>query len=298
MATATASRNFSISNINAVTHALLEKVGQRFDQGGVDLIGTSTGLSTVDTMTGGMSPDEMWIIGAGTSVGKSSVAMGITLEVARQNKGVIYYSMEMSAESLVNRLLSAATGVDAGRIIRGKMSSRELTAVKHAAEEVQDLDLFIVDSSMTSEDILNESRRIADSHGNIGLVTVDYAQMLSDPNTFGETERVGRISNNLRTIARTDEVNVPVLVLSQLNRTYLSREDRTPQLQDLKSASDLEQDAHVVLLLHRPYRDAMLQGAQPKDEENDAQIIVAKNRNGPMGSTRATFHTRTMTWSQ
>jgi replicative DNA helicase len=294
----TLTREKTLSNIGNVATSLLAKVTERYDVGGVNLIGVSTGLKTVDTMTGGMGADEMWIIGAGTGVGKSSLAMSMSLEVARANKGVIYYSLEMSAESLVNRLISTATGIDAGRIIRGKISQPELKQIHYAAEEIQDLSLFIVDSSMTSEDVVEHTQIVADSHGDIGLVTVDYAQLMSDPNTFGETERVGRISGNLRSIARPDMLNIPILVLSQLNRASQSREDRTPQLHDLKSASDLEQDAHVVLLLHRPYKDAMEHGAEPKDIETDAKIIVAKSRNGPTGSTRSNFHTRTMTWSQ
>lgn len=286
------------NSIGDVTRSLLAKVEQRYDAGGVDLLGTATGFGVVDRMTGGMGPDEMWIIAGQTGGGKSALALNMALNTCRSGKDVLFYSLEMGAESLVNRLLSTMTGVDSGRIIRGKFSASEKRAIDNAVNDIEDLGLYIIDSSCTSQQVREHSFRIGEKLGGVGLIVVDYAQLLGDDSSLGDVERLTKISNNIRNLARPDQMDAPVLLLSQLNRASQSREDKTPQLHDLKGASQFEQDAHVVLLLHRPHREAILRGADPKDIETDAKIIIAKNRSGPAGSTTASFNTKTTTWSQ
>lgn len=286
------------ASIGNVAHRLFSKVSERYDQGGVELLGVPSGFQTIDRMTGGLGVDEMWVIAGATGGGKSSLALNMALNACRRDENVLFYSLEMSAESLVNRLLSTMTGVDSGRIIRGKFSSTEKRALENAISDIDDLGLYIIDSTCTSQMVREHSFRIADKVGGVGLICVDYAQLLGDDSSLGDVERLTRISNNIRNLARPDQMNAPVILLSQLNRASQSREDKTPQLHDLKGASQFEQDAHVVLLLHRPHREAMTKGAEPKDIEDDAKIIVAKNRSGPSGSTTAKFNTRTTTWTQ
>lgn len=286
------------TSVGDALDSLLGKVEERYKQGGVDLLGTPTGFSVVDRMTGGLQTDQMWIVAGSTSVGKSSIALNMALNACKRGENVLFYSLEMSSESLVNRMLSTMTGVDAGRIERGKFNATEKKSIQNASEEVRDLGLHIVDASCTSQDVREHSFRLGDKLGGVGLVVVDYAQLLGDDPSLGDVERLTRISNNIRNLARPDQMNAPVLLLSQLNRASQSREDKTPQLHDLKGASQFEQDAHVVLLLHRPHREAMMKGAESKDIEDDAKIIIAKNRSGPSGATTAKFHARTTTWSQ
>lgn len=286
------------TSIGDITRRLLEKVEERYDKGGVDLLGTPTGMGVIDLMTGGMDKDQLWIIAGQTGGGKSALALNIALNSCKLGNDVLFYSLEMGAESLVNRLLSTMTGVDAGRIIRGKFNSTEKRAIQNAVNEIEDLGLYIIDSSCTSQQVREHSFRLGEKLGGVGMIVVDYAQLLGDDGSLGDVERLTRISNNIRNLARPDQMNAPVLLLSQLNRASQSREDKTPQLHDLKGASQFEQDAHVVLLLHRPHREAMLKGADAKDIETDAKIIIAKNRSGPSGSTTASFNTKTTTWSQ
>lgn len=286
-----------MKTIGQLASSLFETVAERQAIGGVDLLGLSTGLDRIDEWTGGLQPDQLWIVGARTAVGKTALALSIGLTVARQDRGVIVYSLEMSAELLVNRLLSRMTDIAAGRIYRGKISANELSRVKAAAEELSGLKLAVVDVTMSSDELSEHAKRVADQ-SDVGLVIVDYAGILRDDSGFGETERMSRISNNIRALARPDQLNCAVVLLAQLNRASEHREDHTPQLSDLKSSGSLEQDAHVVLLPYRPYLYELMHGAEPKEVEDDAMIIVAKNREGITGATRAQFYPRLMEWRQ
>lgn len=283
--------------IGQLASSLFDTVAERQAIGGVDLLGLATGLDRIDEWTGGLQPDQLWIVGARTAVGKTSLALSMGLAVARQDRGVIFYSLEMSAELLVNRLLSRMTDIPAGRIYRGKISAQELSRVKAAASELSGLKLAVVDITMSSQELSEHAKRVADQ-SDVGLVVVDYAGILRDDSGFGETERMSRISNNIRALARPDQLNCAVILLAQLNRASEHREDHTPQLSDLKSSGSLEQDAHVVLLPYRPYLYELMHGAEPKEIEDDAMIIVAKNREGITGATRAQFYPRLMEWRQ
>lgn len=286
-----------MKTIGQLASSLFDTVAERQAIGGVDLLGLSTGLDRIDEWTGGLQPDQLWIVGARTAVGKTALALSIGLTVARQDRGVIVYSLEMSAELLVNRLLSRMTDIAAGRIYRGKISANELSRVKAAADELSGLKLAVVDVTMSSDELSEHAKRVADQ-SDVGLVIVDYAGILRDDSGFGETERMSRISNNIRALARPDQLNCAVVLLAQLNRASEHREDHTPQLSDLKSSGSLEQDAHVVLLPYRPYLYELMHGAEPKEVEDDAMIIVAKNREGITGATRAQFYPRLMEWRQ
>lgn len=286
-----------VRTIESVASAFLGTVTERQKAGGVDLLGLSTGYHKIDEWTGGLQPDQMWIIGARTAVGKTSLAMSMALNVARQDRGVLVYSLEMSAELLVNRLLARMTDIPAGRIIRGKLTAEELSKVKISAEELRGLKLAIIDSSLTSVELVEHGKRLKEQ-SDIGLVVIDYAGMLRDENQHGETERMARISNTCRNLARPDQCDCAVLLLAQLNRASENREDHTPQLSDLKSSGSLEQDAHVVILPYRPYLYELMHGAEPQLVEHDAMLIIAKNREGMTGATHAEFHPRLMEWRQ
>lgn len=286
-----------VRTIGKIAASYLTTVSERQAAGGVDLLGAATGYHRIDEWTGGMQPDQMWIVGARTAVGKTALALSIGLNVARQGRGVLVYSLEMSAELLVNRLLARMTDIPAGRIMRGRMTLEELARVRVAAEELADLKLAVIDQSLTSEELSEHAKRVKDA-SDVGLVVIDYAGMLTDSGSFGETERMMRISNTCRNLARPDQLDCTVLLLAQLNRASESREDHTPQLSDLKSSGSLEQDAHVVLLPYRPYIYELLHGAEPKEVEDDAMIIIAKNREGITGATKAKFYPRLMEWRQ
>jgi replicative DNA helicase len=243
-----------------------------------------------------MQPNQLWLVGALTGGGKTSIGLDSALAAARQGVTALYYSIEMSAESLTYRLLARMTGIDDGRIMRGKINKTELRKVQDAVEEMGDIPLTLFDSSLTSLGVSESALAFAEREP-VGFIVVDYAQLLKDPVQTSDAERVGRISGNIRTLAMPDQLNIPIMLLSQFNRSSQS-DGRIPRLHDFKGASDLEQDADIALILHRPYQQLMAEGAPPVDVETDAKIIIAKNRFGMTPATPAEFHTRTTTWKQ
>lgn len=285
-----------VTSLRQAADSFLGVVQDRFDLGGVTSVGLETGFAKVDYWTGGLQPDCMWVVGARTSVGKTSWALDVALHVARQQKTVLFYSMEMRAEALAKRLLSRATGLSAARIERGVLSRPELEEVYAASEQMRGLRFGIIDRTLNSERLSAHALQFAESH-EVDLIIVDHAQALNDQAAFGETEKVGTISNRLRGLARPDQMNCPIVLLAQLNRGSENRENHTPTLADLRNSGNLEQDAEVVLLLYRPYLYERMRGAEPLECE-EAQIIVAKCRDGMTGATSAQFWPKQTRWQQ
>lgn len=286
--------DIQITRLGHAANRFLGLVEERQAIGGVDYFGIPTGFHKVDQFTGGMQSDELWIIGARSGIGKSALMLDLALNAAREGERVILYSMEMRAEALAKRMLSRMTGIPAMNIERGRVSSTQLATIQEATEDMQTLPIGIVDRTLTSEQLTEHALQYS---GKVGMVIVDYVQALVDRNNMGETERVQRISNNLRALARPDMMDAPVVALAQLNRESEKREDHTPLISDLKSSGSLEQDAEVVLLLHRPYYYERMQGSPPIEKE-EAFIIVAKNRDGVSGKTTAAFYPKETRWEQ
>jgi replicative DNA helicase len=236
-------------------------------------------------------------------MGKTALGLDIALNVARQDQRVMVYSLEMTADRLANRLLSRMTDIPGGRIVRGKLDGDELRAVKRATEELKDIPLAITDETFDSERLVEhatEWAERAEKRGGppLGLLVIDYVSLLRDVAKFGENERVGRISNNIRALARPDNLNIPIVLLVQLNRQVDGREGHIPTLSDIRDSGSLEQDAHSVIFCFRPYYYELMNNAEPLPEERDAALIIAKNREGPQGKTRAVFRPSKTMWLQ
>ena len=285
--------------IGHVVEGFLGKVQERYDIGGVNLLGISSGFSIVDLWTGGFQPDELIIYAASTSVGKSAALVSTVLQTAEEypNEAVLLFSLEMRAEVVVNRLLSARSGVPTGRIKRGRMDADELARVRLAAEEFYDSNIYVIDHTATSDQVVRAAYEIGE-HTDVKLVAIDYVGLLQDTKGANETERMGQISRNIRAMARPDNLNIPILAAAQLNRAAQSSEDPRPKLHHLKNTSNLEQDSQIVLLFYRPHKIAMERGAAPQEIETDAEIIIAKNREGQLGITKAEFVPRMTEWRQ
>lgn len=285
----------------ALSH--LGDVKTRKDLGGVDVVGIPTGFWQVDEFIGGLRADTVGVIAGRPGMGKSALALDIALNVAKQNKRVVLYSLEMTAERLTNRLLSRLTDIPSGKIIRGRLTDDEFQRVRRAAEELGDTPLALCDDthdSLTITDhIKNLAERALQSDGpNLELMIIDYASLLRDRLAINENERLGRISNNIRALARPDQLNIPILLLAQLNREVEKRENHMPQLSDIRDSGSIEQDAEWVAMVHRPHYYAMQQGSAPLPVEQDGAIILAKNREGPTGLTRAEFYPAKTMWKQ
>ena len=266
------------------------KLVQKLIAGRGELAGLSSGFDDLDKMTFGLHSQEMMVLAARPSMGKTSLAMNIAEAVAlpmkpgRQSAGVLIFSLEMSAEQLAMRLLTSRAKVSSQRLREGFVNKEEQQELAQAAKELKNARLWIDDSGhVTINQLRAKARRIWARNDNMGLIVIDYLQLLTgtDPKIQRE-QQISEISRGLKTLAK--ELNVPVIVLSQLNRDS-EKEKRQPKLSDLRESGSIEQDADVVLLLARP-KDA---GDEHSVAADTADLIIAKQRNGPVGEIKLTF---------
>jgi replicative DNA helicase len=248
--------------------------------------GVGSGFDDLDDLTGGFRPGSLTIVAARPSAGKSALALNICEHAALgQCITPLLFSLEMGRAELGERLIQSRSRVDGHRLRRPDLLSRQEWACVHAAERELSAAAFLIDDhgQRNLAQIAAVGRRAKSRH-NVGLVVVDYLQLI-DAGTGADREsrqeQVARISRRLKGIAR--ELNLPVIALSQLNRLVEQREDHRPRLSDLRDSGAIEADADLVILLHRPdYYD-------PQDQPGMAEAIVAKNRNGPTGAVRLVF---------
>jgi len=254
------------------------------------ITGLSTGYKQLDNMTNGLHPGEMFVIAARPSMGKTALAMNIAEHVAvDQGKQVGIFSLEMSSSQLVQRLLCSRARVDLQKLRDGFPGRTVLTNIHKAAEALSTSGIHIDDSAgMSILELRAKSRRLKDRHG-LDLIVIDYLQLLKSPTKRGLENRqieIAEISAGIK--ALTKELNIPIIVLAQLNRESEKRGDGKPRLSDLRESGSIEQDADVVGLLIRSAYYA-------KDEEEkaekagEAELIIGKQRNGPTGEIPLTF---------
>lgn len=254
-----------------------------------ELAAIEAGFSDLDHLLGGLKRSDLVIVGARPSVGKSSFALGIARNAAiNQNANVAFFSLEMSAEQLAVRLLAGESGVDSTRLRLGGQTELEERRIIRATGELAEANIWFDDSPvLTAAELRSKVRRLAGSHG-VDLVVVDYLQLMhSDAGWNGRENRVQEISYISRTLkGLARELNVPVLALAQLSRAIESRHPRIPLLSDLRDSGSIEQDADVVMFLHREdmyYTEDEWEQHSPGRPypRNIAEVIVAKHRNGP-----------------
>ncbi len=246
--------------------------------------GVPTGYYELDDMTSGFQGAQLIILAARPSMGKTAIALNICEHVAVDNKiGVLFVSLEMGQLELAERLLCGRARVDGHKLRTGQnLGHRELQMLGKGYDQLQTAPLFLDDTPTRNMlQITANARRLKLRKG-LGMVVVDYIQLIdSEESRDSRQEQIAKISRRLKTLAR--ELNVPVIALSQLNRAVENREDRRPRMADLRESGAIEQDADLVLLLHRPeYYD-------PNDQPGIAELIVAKNRNGATGTVKMTF---------
>ena len=252
-----------------------------------DVVGVPTGFSDLDQLTGGLQKSDLVILAARPSMGKTSLALGIAYGAAVQHhKTVGVFSLEMSAEQLVQRLLSMETGVDSHRLRLGQIDDGEWDRISRAFGRLAEANVFIDDGAGASVmDVRSKARRLQAEHG-LDLVIVDYLQLMSSRRSENRVQEISEISRGLKGLAR--ELNVPVVALSQLSRAVESRSDHRPMLSDLRESGSIEQDADIVMFIYREdkYED-------DSEKKGIAEIILAKHRNGPVGTINLRFFDRT-----
>lgn len=249
------------------------------------ITGVPTGYSEIDKMTAGLQPSDLIILAARPSMGKTSFAMNIAQHAALVEKtGVAVFSLEMSKEQLVMRLLSSVGRIDSQRIRTGKLRSEDWPKLTRAVGMLSEAPVFIDDTPAISVlEMRAKVRRLASQH-EIGLIVVDYLQLMRGRSNENRTQEISDISRSLKALAK--EHQVPVIALSQLNRGLESRTDKRPMMADLRESGAIEQDADVICFI---YRDEVYNKAEDNPEKGVAEIIIGKQRNGPTGTARLTF---------
>ena len=253
------------------------------------LRGLKTGFRDLDKKTAGFQKGDLIIIGARPAMGKTTLAQNLAYNVASiNNKGVLFFSMEMAKNEIVDRMISDIAGVDNWKIRTGNLSDEEFAKIGDALGEMDEIPIYIDDtSSMTIMELRNKARRAKHDH-DISLVIVDYLQLIqgSDRYKGNRVQEVTEISRGLKILAR--ELEIPVIALAQLSRGVTGRDDPRPVLSDLRESGSIEQDADLVMFLHRP--DYYKQNDDNYEPTNVTELLIAKHRHGAIGKIELYFH--------
>jgi len=267
---------------------LLTKAVDRIDQLfqlDSHITGVATGFSDFDEMTAGMQPSDLVIVAGRPSMGKTTFAMNIAENAAiKHNIPVAVFSMEMPGESLAMRMMSSLGHIDQHKLRTGKLNDTDWPRITSAVGILSEAPIFVDDTPALSPlDLRSRARRIKREHG-LGLIVIDYLQLMqsSGGNKENRATEISEISRSLKALAK--ELNVPVIALSQLNRSLEQRPNKRPVMSDLRESGAIEQDADVITFI---YRDEVYNEDSP--DKGTAEIIIGKQRNGPIGTTRLTF---------
>jgi len=249
------------------------------------ITGLSTGFADFDEMTSGLQPADLLIVAGRPSMGKTTFAMNLAENVAINSKvPVAVFSMEMPGDSLAMRMMSSLGRIDQHRVRTGKLEDDEWPRLTSAVSILAEAPLYIDDTAaLTPTEIRAKARRLKREHGDLGLIVIDYLQLMQAP-SVGENRatEISFISRSLKALAK--ELNVPVIALSQLNRNLEQRPNKRPVMSDLRESGSIEQDADLVIFI---YRDEVYNEDSP--DKGIAEIIIGKQRNGPIGKVRLTF---------
>ena len=253
------------------------------------LRGLKTGFRDLDKKTAGFQKGDLVIVGARPAMGKTTFAQNLAYNIASINKkGVLFFSMEMAANEIVDRMISDISGVDNWKMRTGNLTDEEFQRIGDALGEMDEIPIYIDDtSSMTIIELRNKARRAMHDH-DIGVVIVDYLQLISGSDRYAgnRVQEVTEVSRGLKILAR--ELSIPVIALAQLSRNVTGREDPRPVLSDLRDSGSIEQDADLVMFLHRP--DYYRQNDDNYEETHITELLIAKHRHGAVGKIELYFH--------
>jgi replicative DNA helicase len=261
----------------------LDRIDQLFQQDN-PITGVATGYYELDGMTSGLQPSDLIIVAGRPSMGKTAFAINIAQNAAvKEGTAVAVFSMEMPAEQLALRMISSIGRIDQHKVRTGKLADDDWPRLTHAVGVLSEVKLFIDDTpALTPGDLRARCRRLAREHG-IGMVVIDYLQLMQVPgNTENRATEISEISRSLKALAK--ELEVPVIALSQLNRSLEQRSDKRPVMSDLRESGAIEQDADLIMFI---YRDEVYNEDSP--DKGVAEIIIGKQRNGPIGTRKLRF---------
>lgn len=257
---------------------------ERFENQG-KLTGVPTGYHELDKLTSGFQKSDLLIVACRPSMGKTSFALGAARYAAVHAKApVVFYSLEMSKEQIVTRLLAAEAKVDSSRIRTGQLSEQDWARLTRAAGALSEAPIYIDDTpALTILEVRAKARRLQSELGQLGMVVIDYLQIMGvNKNANNRENAISEISRGLKALAK--ELNVPVLALSQLNRNVDLRQDKRPLMADLRESGAIEQDADIIIFIHREQVEELQPNAATM-----AEFIVGKHRNGPRGTVKVAW---------
>ena len=253
------------------------------------LRGLKTGFRDLDEKTAGFQKGDLIIIGARPAMGKTTMAQNLAYNIATINqKGVLFFSMEMAANEIVDRMISDVSGVDNWKMRTGNLTDDEFSKIAEAMGEMDEIPIYIDDTSLMSiTELRNKARRAVHDH-DVGIVIVDYLQLIRGSGRYSENrvQEVSEVSRGLKILAR--ELKIPVIALAQLSRNVTGRDNPRPVLSDLRESGSIEQDADLVMFLHRP--DYYKQNDDDYVETHITELLIAKHRHGAVGKIELYFH--------
>ena len=279
----------SIKDIVYDVYAKIEERANNKDK----LTGVPSGFYDLDEFTNGFQKSDLIIIAARPAMGKTALALNIAQNVAlRANVPVAIFSLEMSKDQLAQRLMCSEAEVDTQRLKTGNMQAKDWEKMATAMNNLSEAKIYIDDTAgCTITDLRAKCRRLAMAEKDLGLIVIDYLQLIEGTGREDRMQQISGISRGLKILAK--ELNVPIIALSQLSRAVESRTDKRPMLSDLRESGSIEQDADIVMFI---YRDEYYKNANDEEEQaekaankGEAEIIIAKHRNGPVGSVKLLF---------
>ncbi len=286
IAEARTSENEGPKNVDSILERTLERIELLYKTPQDGVTGVNTGFTDLNKKTAGLQGSDLIIVAARPSMGKTTFAMNLCENAAmEQDKPVLIFSLEMPAEQIMMRMLASLSRVDQTRIRTGQLDDEDWARISSTMGILMEKkNMYIDDSSgLTPTEVRSRARRIAREHGGLSLIMVDYLQLMRVPAlTDNRTLEIAEISRSLKALAK--ELNVPVVALSQLNRSLEQRADKRPVNSDLRESGSIEQDADLIMFI---YRDEVYHPDSPL--KGTAEIIIGKQRNGPIGSVRLTF---------
>ena len=271
----------SVQPLGDLMPLAMDKLQETFERGNT-ITGLATGYNDLDELLSGLQPSTLNIVGARPAMGKTAFGLGLAVHAAQNSKvPVLVFSLEMGHTELTQRILSSEARVDSTKLRNGKLTEADWTKLGRAVGRLE-VPLYLDDNPrVTVMEIRAKARRLKARDG-LGLIVIDYLQLMSGSGSENRQLEVSEISRGLKILAR--ELQVPIVALSQLSRNLESRTDKRPMLADLRESGSLEQDADVVMFL---YRDEVYNNESP--DKGSAEVIVAKHRSGPIGTRRLAF---------
>ena len=282
----------ALAPIKDLVYDTYAEIEERYNNKG-QLTGVPTNFYDLDTMMNGLQKSDLIILAARPAMGKTAFALNIAQNVAlKANTPVAIFSLEMSKKQLVQRLLCSEAEVDTQRLKTGNMQAKDWEKLAVAMNSFSEAPIYIDDTAgCTITDLRAKCRRLAMAEKNLGLIVIDYLQLIEGTGREDRMQQISSISRGLKILAK--ELNVPIIALSQLSRAVESRTDKRPMLSDLRESGSIEQDADIVMFI---YRDEYYKNANDDEEQaekaankGEAEIIIAKHRNGPVGTVKLLF---------